>query len=102
MNKYRYITNGIVLGDDKIGDFHLIAGNNIKPSYNGKVALRVNIPGDLELTKYSCDSYSTTDDQRTLNELGYDILIWYKKEKKWKIHNEFKGVRPCDIDLKRN
>lgn len=99
IKRYRYILNGIALGEDKICDFRLIAGNNIKPSYNGKVVLRVNIPNDLELTKCKCDPYSTTEDSRTLVELGYDILIWYKKEKKWKVHNEFKGVKPCDIQL---
>lgn len=100
MKRYRYITNGIVLGEDKICDFRLIAGNNIKADYNGATAIRVVIPEDLELEKWSCDPYSTTDDERTLDELGYDVLIWYKKEKKWKIHNEFKGVRPCDIPLR--
>lgn len=40
------------------------------------VALRVNIPDDKVLTKYRLDPYSTTEDQRTLNELGYDVLMW--------------------------
>jgi len=100
LKRYRYILSGVVLGDGRICDFYLIAGNNIKPEYDGAVAVRVNIPSDLELTKYSCDSYSTTDDQRTMNQLGYDILIWYEKERKWKIHNEFKGVKPANIMLK--
>ena len=95
--RYRYVLNGCVLGEDKISDFRLIAGNNISPAYNGEVAIRVEIPNDLKLTKYSCDPYSTTDDERTINELGYDVLIWNKG--KWKIRNEFKGVRPCDIPL---
>lgn len=97
--RYRYVLNGIVLGEDKICNFRLIAGSNIKPSYNGAIAIRVKIPNDLELTKYSCDPYSTTDDERTINELGYDVLIWNKGKGKWKIHNEFKGTRPCDIPL---
>ncbi|MEK3955838.1 MULTISPECIES: hypothetical protein [unclassified Psychrobacillus] len=97
MKRYRYIMSGIALGDGKIGNFRLIAGNNIKPSYNGEVALRVNIPEDLKMNKYSCDSYSTTDDQRTLDELGYDVLIWHKKAKKWRVHNNYKGTKPCDI-----
>jgi len=100
MRRYRYVLNGVALGEDAISDFRLIAANNLKPSYDGATALRVNIPLDLELTKYSCDPYSTTDDKRTLNELGYDVLIWHKKEKKWKVHNEFKGIKPCDMRLK--
>jgi hypothetical protein len=99
VKKYRYILNGIVLGENKISDFRLIAANNIKSKYNGSVAIRVNIPDDLTLTKYSCDPYSTTNDQRTINELGYDILIWDSKKKKWEIHNQFKGTRPCDIRI---
>lgn len=97
--RYRYVLNGCVLGSDKISDFRLIAGNNIKPSYSGEVALRVLIPDDLELEKWSSDPYSTTDDERTLDELGYDVMIWNRDKKKWIIHNEFKGTRPCDIPL---
>ncbi|MCY7865942.1 hypothetical protein MOB78_12695 [Bacillus spizizenii] len=99
--RYRYITNGLAIGENKLSDFRLIAANSIKPSYDGAAALRVNIPSDVELTKYSCDSYSTTEDERTLDELGYDILIWYQDKRKWKVHNEFKGTRLCDISLSR-
>lgn len=98
MKRYRYILNGIALGSDSIADFRLIAANNIKARYNGASALRVIIPEDLVLEKWSCDSYSTTYDKRTLDELGYDVLIWYKEEKKWKVHNEFKGTKPCDMN----
>jgi hypothetical protein len=96
MKRHRYILNGVALGEDKISDFRLIAATNMISEYK-HVALRVNIPDDLTLTKCSCDPYSTTTDQRTLNELGYDILVWYEKERKWKVHNEFKGTKPCDI-----
>ena len=98
--RYRYITNGMVLGTSPIGDFRLIAGNNIKPSYGYMTAIRVNIPDDMELTKYSCDPYSTTDDMRTLDELGYDFMIWNMEKKKWFICNQFKGTMPCDTDLR--
>lgn len=101
MKRYRYILNGCTLGGDKICDYRLIAGNNIKPSYDGYIALRVNIPEDLKLTKYSCDPYSTTDDERTLDELGYDVMIWNLKKGKWEIHNEFKGTMPCEMGVRR-
>lgn len=94
MKRYRYITSGIALGEHKISDFRLIGGNNINAEYK---ALRVTIPDDLELEKLSCDSYSTTKDTRTLDELGYDVLIWSEKDRKWVAHNELKGVRPCDM-----
>lgn len=99
MKRYRYILSGKATGEDKLSRFRLIAGNNIKPSYNGKVVIRVNIPNDVELIKYNCDSYSSTSDSRTLNELGYDILIWDSEKRKWKMHNEFKGLNPHEITL---
>lgn len=98
----RYILCGVVAGTDKISDFRLIAANNMTSDYKS-TAIRVNIPDDMELTKYSCDPYSTTRDERTLDELGYDVLLWYPDEKKWKVHNEYKGTNPCDIlSLRRN
>lgn len=84
---------------NKISNFRLIAANNIKPSYNGESALRVNIPDDLNLEKLSCDSYSTTDDNRTLDELGYDIIIWDSKKNRWIKHNEYKGIMPCNFSI---
>lgn len=98
-NRYRYILSGLALGENKISDFRLIAGNMIKPSYNGASALRVNIPANLKLTKHSCDSYSTTDDNRTLDELGYDVLIWNSKSNKWNVNNSLKGLNPCDFPI---
>lgn len=96
-NKYRYVLSGLALGENKISDFRLIAGNMIKPSYNGQSALRINIPEDLVLSKWISDSYSTTDDERTLNELGYDVLIWDGNKKKWNMNNDLKGLNPCDF-----
>jgi hypothetical protein len=95
--RYRYVLNGVALGTDKLSDFRLIAANKICPGYDGETALRVVIPDDVKLTKYSCDPYSTTDDPRTLDELGYDVLMWHEKTGKWKVHNELKGIRPCDM-----
>ena len=95
--RYRYILNGSATGGMKICDFRLIGGNNIKPNYNEASALRVEIPDDLKLCKFSCDSYSTTSDERTLNELGYDILIWNKEKEKWFIRNDLKGFEPHEF-----
>lgn len=97
--RYRYITNGTAVGSDPIRDFRLIGGHNMSHHYHGDTALRVRIPHDLVLTKYSCDTYSTTRDPRTLDELGYDFLIRDETKKRWAIRNEFKGVRPCDVSL---
>lgn len=95
--RYRYITCGVLSEDDKVSDFRLIAGNNIKPSYHNYTAVRVVIPEDMELCKYSSDAYSTTDDNRKIKELGYDIMLWDNHVKRWHIRNEFKGMNPCDI-----
>lgn len=97
--RFRYISTGLLQGNDKISDFRLIGGNNLSHEYNGASVIRVKIPEDLKLNKLSCDSYSTTNDNRTLDELGYDILIWHSKKKRWIIHNELKGTNPCDFDM---
>ena len=97
MTRYRYITNGCALGSDSICRFRLIASNSINPEFSGSIVLRVVIPTDLKLEKYNCDSYSTTDDKRTLDALGYDILSWNASKGKWIKHNEFKGTMPCNI-----
>lgn len=96
MKRCRYILNGCVLGTDMVCDYRLISGNNVKP-YHGEPALKVNIPDDLKLQKLSCDSYSTTKDMRTLDKLGYDLVIWDKNKNKWIKHNEYKGIMPCDL-----
>lgn len=96
----RYVLCGTAVGSDPINHFRLIAGSNMPSElFHGETALRVNIPNGLKLTKYSCDPYSTTDDPRTLDELGYDFVIWDGGLKRWVVHNEFKGIRPCDISL---
>lgn len=95
-NKYRYIFCGVVQGSDPISNFRLIGGTNLR--YNSSCSMiRVNIPKNLKLTKYSCDSYSTTSDKRTLDDLGWDVMIWNKNRRRWIIHNELKGINPCDM-----
>lgn len=48
--KYRYICCGTAKITDKISDFRLIGGNQLQ---NQSSILRVKIPNDLELVKYS-------------------------------------------------
>jgi len=95
MSRYRYILCGVVLGTDKISDYRLIGGKHIKAPYKSSSGLRVQIPDDLVLEKWSCDNYSTTRDERTLDELGYDVMIW--NGKKWVKHNELKGLNPHEF-----
>lgn len=91
----RYILNGGAKATDKICDYGLIGAVNIKSFCS---ALRVNIPDDLELEKWSCDDYSTTSDTRTIGELGYDVMV--KINKRWRAMNELKGVEPHEIHTK--
>jgi hypothetical protein len=97
--RYRYITNGTAVGTDPIKDFRLVGVTSKLEKYHGATALRVRIPHDLALTKYSCDSYSTTRDPRTLDELGYDFLVWDQPTNQWVIRNEFKGMPQYDVSL---
>lgn len=67
----------------------------MKAPYKSASALRVQIPDDLVLEKWSCDSYSTTRDERTLDELGYDVMVW--NGNRWVKHNELKGLNPHEF-----
>lgn len=75
--RYRYITNGSCNPTEPIYKFRLIShrviGSTAKVA--GSYFYRVNIPDDLQLTKYWCDPYSTTNDTRTIGELGFDIIM---------------------------
>ncbi len=57
--------------------------------------IRVQIPSDVLLTKYSCDNYSTTGDTRTLEELGCDIMVCVNGN--FVIRNDLKYLQLCDI-----
>lgn len=95
--RYRYILNSTAVGSDSLSDFRLIAGNNIAKTYHGQTALRVHIPRDVKLTKYASDNYSTTTDNRTLDDIGYDFMIRDEIKKKWVIRNEFKEIPPFEV-----
>lgn len=93
--RYRYICCGIAKCSDKICNFRLIGGNQLQNSFS---VLRVQIPNDMKLIKYSCDNYSTTEDKRTLEELGCDVMSRFNG--KFVIRNDLKHLRLCDIDEK--
>jgi len=85
--KYRYVLSGGVKLTDPVNHYRLVAGNNIKPSYWGATAIRINAEG-MELEKWSCDSYSTTEDKRLLQELEPAHMIWTGTY--WKQYSEEK------------
>lgn len=97
--KYRYVLTGLVDENEPISNFRLIAGNNIGSKYSGATAIRVQIPDDLLLTKYSCDLYATTEDNRTINELGYDVIAYNENTNKWVVLNELKGEQPHEMNV---
>lgn len=83
--KYRYILNGSVKPDSPICNYRLIGASNIG---NRIECIRVRILDDIKLNKYDCDPYSTTNDTRTIEELGYDIMIKFNNH--WKVRNDLK------------
>lgn len=93
LKKYRYISCGIAKSTEKISDFRLIGGSQLFPEE--RVVLRVIIPDDLKLSKYSCDNYSTTEDPRTLEELGCDVMV--RVNGKWIIKNNLKHLSINEI-----
>ncbi len=74
--KYRYIT-APCNPKDEICRFRLISHREIgkHTHFPGKKIYRVKIPADLKLKKWSCDVYATTEDTRTIESLGYDVIV---------------------------
>lgn len=87
--RHRYILCGMVSGSDKLSDFRLIS--KLTPDEDS--IIRVNIPDDVKLNTYPGDGYSTTDCDKTLDELGYDCYIKYRN--KWLKTNELKPYNPA-------
>lgn len=70
--RYRYITNGLCTPNDSVSSYRLIGGNNVS---HHSSAIRIEIPDDMELEKWSCDSYSTTEDARHIKDLNPRVMI---------------------------
>lgn len=70
--RYRYITCGLVSPDEPVNNFRLIGPSHLTPGNDG---IRIELPDDIELEKYSCDTYSTTQDERTIRELNPVVMI---------------------------
>lgn len=75
--KYRYIISPQCRPEDAICAFRLISHRviGLVAKEPGRTYYRVHIPEDLKLEKYSCDEYATTEDKRTLAELGCDAVM---------------------------
>lgn len=70
--RYRYITCGLVAPDDHVAQFRLIAGRNLD---NADSVIRITLPDNVNLRKYSCDTYSTCEDQNLLIKDCKPILM---------------------------
>ena len=82
MKRYRYIGCGATRLEGSISDYRLLSNRN----YMGSSCIRVEIPDDMELIKYSYDSYSTTGDRRLIKDLKPCAMIC--KNGRWVIQNE--------------
>lgn len=86
--KHRYILCGVVWENPEICNYRLAS----RPTYSCGEFVRVNIPDDLKLSHYTYDRYSTTDDKRTVHELGCDCYILFKGC--WRKFNYLKKFEP--------
>ena len=70
--RYRYIISPVATVDQKICEFGLDA-NSTWAQFGW---IRVVIPDDMVLNKWSCDDYSTTKDERRIEDLEYDCFYY--------------------------
>ena len=84
MKRYRYILAKCE-PSEPICNYRLVSSAYIASVARepGRVYVRVWIPDDMKLVKHSSDIYSTTDDTRTIEELGYDLIMtqWTNRRK---------------------
>ena len=88
--RHRYIFCGLVNGTDKASNFRLI--RSIR-RYNLGDVVRINVPDDMDIDHFPYDGYDTTDEERTLDELGWDAYIFY--EGRWRKFNFLKQFIPA-------
>ena len=84
--RYRYIFCGLVNPDSPISDYRLVASSGFSDTTAS--AIRFEVPSDMKLETCVYDGYSSTEDTRTLNRIGYDIII--KHNGRWKVCNQLK------------
>ena len=70
--KYRYITTGLASPDDRLSDFSLISGREMGGFSD---FIRIEVPDDIKLEKWSCDPYSTTDSDTLLKDLNPKVAV---------------------------
>lgn len=81
--KYRYILSGIVESGMRIDEFRLVSGIRLGTKEHGSVIVRVEIPEDMVLEKWSSDAYSKAVDARLLSDLTVEVLKWNGYTNRW-------------------
>lgn len=85
--RYRYILSGGIKPEDPVNWYRLIANR----AYAAFSCIRICVD-DIELSKYVCDSYSTTKDTRSIVDIDYDIFVHMSG--KWRLRNDLKPEDP--------
>ena len=88
MRKYRYILTGGVKPSDPISEYRLLSPQIVTRQFHGcdnvtSDAIRVDVT-DVELEKWACDDYYTTDDNTHIVNLNPKIFLM----KNWKWREE--------------
>lgn len=79
MKRYRYISNGCCMPNDKLSDFRLIGSfKDINPSS----VIRVTIPDSIELEHWAGDGYSTTKSNVKIKNLHPVVIVRYNSKMK--------------------
>lgn len=86
---YRYILNGRIDINKPICEYKLVSQNHFPNDTN--IAVRFLLPDDMKVSQEKGSSYSHTEDTRTLEELGAEIVV--KMNGRWK-------PSPFDISLR--
>lgn len=87
--KHKYISCGVVWEEPQLKNYRLLS----RLRYSDGHVIRVNIPDNVILNKCLGDSYSTTDCDKTIHDLGCDCYLLYND--KWRKFNWLKNIEPC-------
>ena len=88
--RYRYITSDTVSPGHAIAAYELRSANQL--TADNLSAIRVAIPKGMKVDYVPAWHCSHTADERTLDELNYEVII--RVRGRWKVFNELKGTQP--------
>ena len=88
--RYRYITSEVVSPAHAVAGYELRSANQL--TADKMSAIRIAVPRGMGVKYSPADKCSFTTDERTLEDLNYDVII--RMRGRWKVTNELKGVQP--------